>query len=150
MSEFPTTRAIIVEEVLPHSPEKVWRTLTQAEMIAQWLMPNDFEPLVGHRFNFKTKPVGDWDGVVHCEVLEVAPRERLKYSWVGGSDSNSAYGTKLNSTVTWTLTPVEGGATRVRMEHAGFGPGNEFAYDAMSHGWGRILARIGKLISDNA
>jgi uncharacterized protein YndB with AHSA1/START domain len=140
-------RAIIVDEVLPHSPERVWRMLTQPELIAQWLMPNDFQPVVGHKFNFRTQPMGDWDGVVHCEVLEVRPLQSLRYSWVGGSDSHSAYGSKLVSTVTWTLAAV-GGGTRVRMAHEGFGPGNNYAYDAMSSGWGRILGRIDKLIAE--
>ena len=63
------TRSIVVEQTLPHPPEKIWRTLTQAELLSRWLMPNDFAPKVGHRFTFKTKPMGDWDGTVHCEVL---------------------------------------------------------------------------------
>jgi uncharacterized protein YndB with AHSA1/START domain len=105
-------------------------------------MPNDFQPVVGHRFNFRTQPIGDWDGVVHCEVLEVRPPDALRYSWVGGSPSSP-----LNSTVTWTLTPAEGG-TRVRMAHEGFGPGNEHAYQAMSGGWGRMLGRIDKLLTE--
>jgi uncharacterized protein YndB with AHSA1/START domain len=147
VSDPPHTRAIVVEQVLPHSPQRVWQTLTESELISQWLMPNDFKPIVGHRFNFRTQPMGDWDGLVHCEVLEASPFELLRYSWIGGSSGNSAYGSRLNSTVTWTLTAVEGG-TRVRMEHTGFGPGNEFAYDAMNGGWGRVLGRIDRLISE--
>src|SRR5215471_12827991 len=96
------TRAITVEAVLPHTPEAVWKTLTAAALIAQWLMPNDFEPVLGKRFTFKTKPMGSWDGVVHCEVLEIVPNEKLVYSWKGGSDENPKYGSSLNSTVTWT------------------------------------------------
>src|SRR5215510_1377118 len=102
----PAVRDIVVEDVLPHPPAKVWRALTTAELIGRWLMPNDFEPVVGRRFTFTTRPIGDWDGIVHCEVLEVAPLKRLVYSWVGGSDSNSAtYGSRLDSRVTWTLQP---------------------------------------------
>ena len=63
------TLAIIVEKVLPYPPEKIWRTLTTSELIANWLMPNDFALEVGRRFNFRTKPIGDWNGVVDCEVL---------------------------------------------------------------------------------
>src|SRR5690242_17870906 len=139
------TRAIVVEDVLPHSVAKVWQVLTAAELLARWLMPNDFEPVVGKRFTFTTKPIGDWDGVVHCEVLEVVPMQRLVYSWVGGSEANPARGSRLDSTVTWTLQ-AEGAGTRLRMVHAGFrSPGNDFAYDAMSSGWGRIVARISEI-----
>jgi uncharacterized protein YndB with AHSA1/START domain len=133
------TRSIVMEKTLAHPPEKIWRTLTQAELIGQWLMPNDFVPKVGHRFTFKTKPMGDWDGIVHCEVLQCEPPVLLRYSWKGGADTNPAYGSRLDSTVTWTLSLVEGG-THVRMVHDGFVfPGNQFAFDAMKPGWGKIL-----------
>jgi uncharacterized protein YndB with AHSA1/START domain len=135
-------REIIVEQVLPYGPETVWRTLTTAKLIDRWLMPNDFEPVVGKRFNFHTKPMGDWDGVVRCEVLEVLPNRKLVYSWKGGADSNAAYGSSLDTIVTWTLTPVAGG-TRLRLVHAGFrSPDNDFAFDAMSPGWNRVMQRI--------
>jgi uncharacterized protein YndB with AHSA1/START domain len=141
MNEVVTTRAIVVERTLPHPPEKVWRALTRAELISQWLMPNDFQPEVGHRFTFKTRPMGDWDGVVHCEVLEARAPERLRYSWVGGDASS-----RLDSVVTWTLTPA-GAGTHLRMEHAGFRPENEMAFAAMSPGWFRIMERIGQVIA---
>jgi uncharacterized protein YndB with AHSA1/START domain len=136
--------AITIEKVLPYTAEKIWRTLTSSDMVARWLMPNDFAAIVGHRFNFRTKPMGDWDGVVDCEVLAADPPRLLRYSWKGGSDANPAYGSRLNSTVTWTLTAVEGG-THLKMVHDGFVfPGNRFAFDAMSPGWGRALDRIGE------
>jgi uncharacterized protein YndB with AHSA1/START domain len=137
------TQAILVEKVLPYPPEKIWRTLTTSELIAKWLMPNDFAAVVGHRFTFRTRPMGDWDGVVHCEVLACEPPRLLRYSWKGGADSNPSYGSRLDSEVTWTLTPVEGG-TQLRMVHDGFiFPGNRIAFDMMSPGWDRIVDAIG-------
>jgi uncharacterized protein YndB with AHSA1/START domain len=142
------SRAIVVEKVLPYAPEKIWRTLTKSDRIAKWLMPNDFEADVGHRFAFRTKPMGDWDGVVHCEVLQCDPPHLLRYSWKGGADSNPEYGSRLNSEVTWTLTPVEGG-THVKMVHDGFiFPGNRFAYEAMSPGWGGAMDAITRVTSE--
>ena len=142
------TRDIVVEDVVPQPPEKVWKALTTAQLIGQWLMPNDFEPVVGKRFTFKTKPIGDWDGVVQCEVLEIVPHRRLVYSWKGGSESNdsgSNYGSKLDSVVTWTLQP-EGRGTRLRLVHTGFrSPQNDFAYDAMSPGWRRHIGQISEI-----
>ncbi len=144
------TRDIVVEGVLPHAPERVWHALTSAELIGRWLMPNDFVAEVGRRFTFRTKPMGDWDGVVHCEVLELVPREKLVYSWKGGSEKNATYGSVLDTVVTWTLTPVAGG-TYLRMVHAGFrSPDNDFAYDAMSPGWSRILHGIPRVIAEAA
>jgi uncharacterized protein YndB with AHSA1/START domain len=142
------THAIVVEKVLPYAPEKIWRTLTQSERIAKWLMPNDFAAEVGHHFTFRTTPMGDWDGVVHCAVLDCEPPRLLRYSWKGGSDSNPAYGSRLNSIVTWMLTPVEGG-THLKMVHDGFVfPGNRFAYDAMSPGWGKVMESIARVTSE--
>lgn len=136
--------------MLPHAPEVVWAALTTAELIGRWLMPNDFAPVVGKTFTFRTKPMGSWDGVVHCEVLEIVPSCKLAYSWKGGSDDNPSYGSKLDTIVTWTLTPVAGG-TRLRLVHAGFrSPGNDFAFDAMSPGWGRVLNGIARVIDEQA
>jgi len=146
--EVATTRNIVVEGVLPHAPEIVWKTLTSTDLIARWLMPNDFELVVGKRFNFRTKPMGDWDGVVHCEVLEIMPNRKLVYSWKGGSKSNLKYRSALDTIVTWTLTPVEGG-THLRLVHAGFrSPENDSAFDAMSPGWGRVVQTIGSIAAE--
>src|SRR5258708_5858013 len=142
------TRDIVVEDVVPQPPEKVWKALTTAELIGRWLMPNDFEPVVGKRFTFKTKPMGGWDGVVHCQVLEVVRQRRLVYSWTGGSDTNPKYGSRLDRIVTWTLQP-EGLGTRGRLVHGGFrSPDNEPACDAMGPGWGRITGRIGEVAAE--
>jgi uncharacterized protein YndB with AHSA1/START domain len=128
----------------------VWQALTSAELIGRWLMPNDFAPEVGRRFTFRTRPMGDWDGVVHCEVLELVPQRKLVYSWKGGSRDNATYGSVLDTVVTWTLTPVAGG-THLRMVHAGFrSPDNDFAFDAMSPGWSRILQSIPRVIAEAA
>ena len=76
--------AIVVEKVLPYPAEKIWHMLTASELISKWLMPNDFAPVVGHRFNFRTRPIGNFDGVVHCEVLacEAAPAALFLVRWL--------------------------------------------------------------------
>ncbi|MEH1058461.1 SRPBCC domain-containing protein [Micromonospora sp. CPCC 206171] len=109
----PTT-TIRVDEFLPHPPAKVWRVLTEPDLLARWLMPNDVAPVVGHRFTFRTepRPAQGFDGVVHCEVLEVDPPRRLRWAWRGGP---------LDTEVSWTLAP-EGRGTRLFLEHSGFDP----------------------------
>ena len=42
------------------APETVWEFLTKSEWISQWLMENDFQPVVGQKFIFKTKPIPDF------------------------------------------------------------------------------------------
>lgn len=148
LAEKPQIRAIVVEEVLPHAPEAIWRVLTVPELLSRWLMNNTFEPKLGHHFTFKARPMGDWDGTVQCEVLEIDPPRRLVYSWVGGSANNAVVGSVLDSVLTFTLTPVAGG-TRLKLEHDGFrSPQNDAGYEAMSQGWGSIFQRISALASE--
>lgn len=145
LAEKPKVRAIIVEDVLPHSPETIWRVLTAPELLARWLMSNTFEPRLGHRFTFQGRPMGDWNGIVECEVLEIDAPRRLVYSWVGGSANNATDGSLLDSVLTFTLTPVEGG-TRLKLVHDGFrSPQNDAGYEAMSGGWAGIVRRIDAL-----
>jgi uncharacterized protein YndB with AHSA1/START domain len=131
------TKSIVVERTMPHSPEKIWRALTQAPMIAEWLMKNDFKPVAGHKFRFEAKPVPGWKGFTNCEVLEVDEPKRLVYTWGDGTESDSGLKTK----VTWTLTPT-GNGTLVRMEHSGFRPEDEGGRQAMSGGWPRIVESL--------
>jgi len=134
-------RTIVAERLMPHPPEKIWRALTQAHLIEQWLMKNDFEPRLGAEFTFRAKPMGDWDGAVRCVVTAFDPPRRLAYSWKGGSLGNRAYGAALDSVVEWTLSP-EARGTRVRLEHSGFGPRNNMASAVMAPGWERGLVRL--------
>ena len=131
-----TTRTIVIERVFPHQPEKVWRALTETPLIAQWLMNNDFEPVAGRKFQFRSEPVPNWDGVIDCEVLVVDPLKRLSYSW-------SALG--LDSLVLWTLTPAEGG-THVRMEHSGFRPDQQAAYKGATYGWQHFFGGLERVL----
>lgn len=138
------THDIVVDETLPREASAIWRVLTTGDLIARWLMPiAGFEPKVGNRFTFKTTPAGEWDGTIRCEVLEVVPNRRFSYSWKGGHAANIGYGSPLDTVVTWTLEPVEGG-TRIRLVHSGFVlPRNETAVQNMSKGWKSIVPKLG-------
>lgn len=138
MNDLPAQRSLIVERTMPHPPEKIWRALTTGPLIETWLMKNDFQPVVGHRFNFRATPVMGWNGVTDCEVLALEPPTRLVYSW-NASGEQAQDG--LKTVVTWTLTPVEGGVL-VRMEQSGFRPQDEPGYRGMGGGWPGILGRL--------
>ena len=133
-----TLRSIVVEREMPHAPEKIWRALTQSALIEEWLMQNDFEPVAGHKFNFRAQPIMGWNGVTDCEVLELVPHERLAYSW-NASGEQAQDG--LKTIVTWTLTARPNG-THLRMEQSGFRPQDEAGYRGMGGGWPRILERL--------
>ncbi|MBX3652537.1 MAG: SRPBCC domain-containing protein [Ramlibacter sp.] len=141
----PATQDIVVDEVLPHAPETIWKTLTTGALMARWLMePHGFAPVPGTRFTYQTKAAGEWDGIIHCEVLEVVPNERFVYAWRGGHESNSGYGSPLDTVVTFTLTPVSEG-TRLRLVHSGFiTPTNDTAFQNMSNGWRKVVPSIGQ------
>src|SRR5262250_1273615 len=111
-------RSIVVEREIPFPLEKIWRALTQPHLVEEWLMKNDFQPVVGHRFNFRAEPMPRWNGVTDCEVLAIEPNKRLSYSW-NASGEEAATGPK--TVVTWTLTRTQGG-TLVRTEQSGFRP----------------------------
>ncbi len=145
----PETHEIVVEDTFPHAPETIWRTLTAGDLIGRWLMvPTGFAAVPGIRFTFQTKPGGAWDGVIHCEVIEVVPHRRFAYTWKGGHPDNDGYGAPLDTVVTWTLTPVAGG-TRLRLVHAGFAlPRNRSALETMGKGWRTVLPRIGGLAAE--
>jgi uncharacterized protein YndB with AHSA1/START domain len=142
------TQDLVVEEVFPHAPEAIWKALTTGELIGRWLMmmPTGFEPVKGARFTFQTTSAGAWDGVIHCEVLEVTRNERLSYSWRGGHDGNAQqYGSLLDTVVSWTLAKVDGG-TRLRLVHSGFvTPKNDSAFRNMREGWKKVIGRIGAM-----
>ena len=130
------TQTLVVERIFPHPPEKLWRALTESTLLAQWMMSNDFEPAVGHRFQFRRDPVPNWNGIVDCEVLIVEPLKQLSYSWgVGGTESG------LQWVVLWTLTPAEGG-THVRMEQSGFSPNQKSNYQGAKYGWQKFFDNL--------
>ena len=126
-----STRSVIVERVLPHPPAKVWRALTESGLISQWLMNNDFKPVVGHKFEFRYKPMQNWNGVTACRVLSVEPQKRLSYTWEGSGEERAD---GMSTVVTWILTP-EGAGTRLRLEHTGFRPQDDGMFQGVSHGW---------------
>lgn len=143
------TQDIVVDDVFAHAPETIWKTLTTGELIGRWLMaPTGFEPVKGKHFTFQTKPAGAWDGIIHCQVLEVMPNERLVYAWKGGHKENVGYGSRLDTVVTWTLSRTENG-TRLRLVHSGFVmPKNDSALKTMGEGWKKVVPRIGDIASE--
>ena len=143
MTKPAATRTIVIERDMPHPPEKVWRALTQASLMEEWLMKNDFQPVVGRNFNFRAAPVPHWNGVVDCTVLEIEPNERLSYSWNASGDE-AANG--LRSIVTWTLTRTNGG-THLRMEHSGFRPKDESNFQGASYGWQRFFGGLERVLA---
>lgn len=126
------TRSVIIERDFAYPPERLWRALTQPHLLEEWLMKTDFQPVTGHRFDFRA----DW-GAVSCEVMEVEPHKTLSYSW-------GAMG--VETIVTWTLTPT-GSGTHLRMEQSGFRADQQQAYHGARAGWPRFLAKFDEVLA---
>jgi uncharacterized protein YndB with AHSA1/START domain len=136
MTEPAASRTLVIEREMPHPPERVWRALTQGALIEEWLMKNDFQPVVGHRFSFRSTPVPGWDGVIESEVQVIEPNSRLSYSW-------GTMGT--TSVVTWTLTPTKAG-THLRMEQTGFRSEQDAAYKGATYGWTKFIGNMERVV----
>jgi len=132
----PATRSLVIEKELPHPPEKIWRALTQGALIKEWLMENEFQPVVGHRFSFRAPPLPHWNGIIDSEVLIVEPNRKLSYRW------NSM---GLESVVIWTLIAT-GGGTLLRMEQSGFRADQEANYQGAQHGWRKFVAALERVV----
>jgi uncharacterized protein YndB with AHSA1/START domain len=125
------------------SIEEVWNALTDSDMLAKWIMDNDFKPVVGHTFQFRTEPSEWWDGIVNCEVLKVEEPHTLSYTWASAGES---------TVVTWTLTEGADGTVRLQMDQTGFSEetkarpgaiqGATYAWTNMGDKLGNVLAAL--------
>ncbi|MDQ0260087.1 SRPBCC domain-containing protein [Sinomonas atrocyanea] len=147
MTDATADRTLVrVEDFLPQPPTAVWHALTTPELLAQWLMPNDFAPVVGRRFHFRTEPIpaARFSGVIACEVLELREPELLVISWADEGEGND-----MDTTVTFRLEAHDGG-TRLTIVQAGYRPdhpGDQMARTIMGGGWaGRILGRLTEVL----
>jgi uncharacterized protein YndB with AHSA1/START domain len=132
------TLSVVVERDIPFPAEKIWRALTQPHLMEEWLMKNDFKPVVGHSFKLR----GEWGGVLDCEVLAIEPNKTLTYTW-NHAHEDAAY--NLQSVVTFTLTPT-GNGTHLRVEQAGFAPTQRQAYGGARAGWQNMFAKLEEVL----
>jgi uncharacterized protein YndB with AHSA1/START domain len=135
MDDLTTLR---IDEYYPHPPAKVWRALTDPELVGQWMMPGDFRLEAGHVYTMRgvAMPVTGFSGVVEAEVLAFEIGKSLTLRW---RDANRASGGNATAdfTITWTLEP-EGPGTRLHLLHEGFDPADEAQRKArtiMANGW---------------
>ncbi|MGE7946235.1 SRPBCC family protein [Lysinibacillus sp. NPDC093688] len=111
------------------SIEKVWNALTDSDTLEKWIWKNDFEPIVGHKFQFRAEPNEWWDGIVNCEVLKVEEPHTLSYTWASAGEI---------TTVTWTLTQGADGTTNLHLDQSGFSEATKArqgAIDGAKYAW---------------
>lgn len=126
-----------IERSYRHPPHVLWTALTDRRALTEWLMPNDFRPVIGHRFRFVADPSPGFPGEAGCRVLEMDPAARMVWSWTTGPAE--AAGTE--TTVAWTLVP-EGGGTRLVLEHRGLSALGAWQRLLTRRAWRRMLGRL--------
>ena len=92
--------------------DKVWNAITNKEQMKNWYFDvPDFEPKIGNNFSFYG---GDENEEYHhfCEIVDLIPNEKLKYSWTYPEIS------KEKTLVKWELKPENEG-TIVTLTHKG-------------------------------
>jgi uncharacterized protein YndB with AHSA1/START domain len=137
-TEKSQSATISLEFNLPHPPGKVWRALTEAELLAEWLLPAvNINLERGASFMFKTVPVGGWDGIVHCRVAEIETGKKLSYDWGVGD---------MATVVTFTLEPTATG-TRLLLVHSGFTPEQKNNFGGARYGWKMMGGKLVNLLT---
>jgi uncharacterized protein YndB with AHSA1/START domain len=132
------SETIALDFDLHHPPEKVWRALTDPTLLSEWLLPViGLELRPGASFALRAPPQPEWDGVVHCRVLEIDAGRKLSYAWVVG---------ELDTVVTFGLAPTAQG-TRLSVEHAGFKPAQKRNFGGARYGWRMMSAKLVELLS---
>ena len=128
------------------SPKEVWAYLTQAELIAQWLMPNTFKAIPGYEFQFNSGPIPsmDLDGIFHCTIIEIVPYQKLVYTWKGGPGNGVI---TLDTVVEWTLQK-QGEGTKLSIKQSGFKESNYTIFTAMTAGWQEHALKMMKLLNE--
>lgn len=125
----------------PNPANEVWEYLTNAELIELWLMKNDFKPVAGYDFQFRTNPLPNlnFDGIVFCKVLEIIPYKKLVYSWKGGPGDGEM---TMDSIVEWTLQEKDNG-TELNLVHSGTEVFDKLPiFNAMKEGWIKNVQKI--------
>ena len=132
------TESLSFEFDLHHSPEKVWRALTDPVLLSEWLLPViGFELTPGSAFTFKTQPYPGWDGMVNCRILESQAPTRLSYAWVVGA---------MDTVVTFTLTPTASG-TLLTLVQSGFKPDQKQNFGGARYGWNMMGGKLVELLA---
>src|SRR5581483_10379018 len=123
---------------LPHPPEKVWRALTDPELLAEWLLPVvGLELRPGAALTLKAQPQPGWDGIVNGRVLEVEAQRKLSYAWVVGD---------IDTVVTFTLTPTASG-TRLSLVQSGFRKDQKQNLAGARYGWKMMGGKLVDLLA---
>lgn len=133
---------VTLEYKYTNTIEQVWSALTDSATLAKWIMENDFKPIVGHKFQFRTEPNEWWNGIIDCEVLEVEEHHKLSYTWASAGET---------TTVTWTLKEVADGTVQLNLDQTGFSEETKArvgAIEGAKHAWTNMGNQLEKVLAE--
>ncbi|HET7274096.1 MAG TPA: SRPBCC domain-containing protein [Longimicrobiaceae bacterium] len=121
---------------------RVWEALTDSATLSKWMMfkTNDFEPVVGHTFQFRDAP--GYDGIIDGEVTMVDEPNRLSYTWTAPGQDGEPHSTL----VTWSLSVGDGGVTKLHLEQSGFRSGAKQEIGGAKYGWMSMVEQLQTLL----
>lgn len=123
---------IKIDTFIDATTDEVWQAITDKEMVSQWLMETNIEPVVGFKGYFKMKPTPLFNGQIETTVLEVKPKNTFVFTW-------SSSWMKVPTTVRFTLQE-KGKGTLLTLEHWGFeGLGGFFLKKMLGGGWKKLI-----------
>lgn len=120
----------------------MWNALTDSDTLAKWIWNNNFKPIVGYKFQFRTEPSDWWDGIVDGEVLEVDGPNKLSYTWVSAGET---------TTVTWTLKKGSDGIIQLHFDQTGFSEATkarEGAIEGAKYAWMNMGNQLEKVLAE--
>ncbi len=129
-----------LEEFYPKPIETVWQALTDPAAIAEWLMPCDFRPIIGHRFTIRGNATTNWRGWTTCVVLALEPPRRMEWQWESADIDEP-------TRVCFELRSVKGG-TRLTLRHSGMTTRTDI--ESLSQGWPIKLRQLDDWITSRA
>ena len=138
------TESITFEFDLHHPPDKVWRALTDPDLLAEWLLPVvelELEP--GAAFSLTAPPQPGWNGIVNCRFVEIEAQRKLRYTWVVGDPQSEFF---IDTVVTFTLTPTESG-TNLSLVQSGFKPDQKREFGGARYGWRMMGEKLVDLLA---
>jgi uncharacterized protein YndB with AHSA1/START domain len=100
---------LAIETAAP--PALAWATLTEPARVALWLTEASPVGPVGSPYQLD---FGD-RSIVTGEVLELEPGRRFAHSWAWDDGEPGE-----TTVVAWTVEPLDGGGSRVRLVHGGW------------------------------
>ena len=127
---------LIIERVFDVDMELLWKALTEKELMKQWYIDvEEFQTVVGFKFEFWGGEEGDKKWKHLCEITEVIPGKKLSYSWKYEGYSGLSF-------VTFELFKQNNG-TKLKLTHSGIDtfPGDlpELAIDKFEAGWNQAI-----------